>query len=205
MKDATSYKQTKQGILSRHQLLPLEIAGIARAVDFIERGNIQQITPESILALHKLAFGWIFDWAGSWRTGPAIFGDLEGVPYYEIPLLIQEYCKDLAERLRHIPKSDNNQLIKELVSLLAWAQHRFVVIHPFGDYNGRIARLLTIVVLNILDLPLITLSAQTEADRKIYIQALRDADQLDFTALEVLIYDALREALARASGLSTAK
>ena len=198
MDDATSYKQTKQGIISRQQLLPLESEGVRRALDFIQSGNFQHITPQAILELHRVAFGPIFDWAGSWRTGPATFGNLEGVAFFEITVLIQEYCRDLEERLRHLPpRSETEAYLRELVTLLAWAQHRFVVIHPFGDYNGRIGRLLTNAILYLLDLPFLELRAETEEDRKQYIQALRNADQLDFSSLESLMYDALREALQK--------
>ena len=198
MDDAISYKQTKQGILPRHQLLPLESEGVKRALDVIQSGTVRHITLQAILDLHKIAFGHIFDWAGSWRTGPATFGNLEGVPFFEIPVLIQEYCRDLEERLKHLPRrSETETYFRELITLLAWAQHRFVVIHPFGDYNGRIGRLLTNAILHLLDLPFLELRAESEEDRKQYIQALRNADQLDFSSLEDLMYDALREALQK--------
>ena len=198
MDDATSYKQTKQGILPRHQLLPLESEGVQRAFDFIQSGKLQHVTPQSILELHKIAFGPIFDWAGSWRTGPATFGNLEGAAFFEIPVLVQEYCRDLEERLKHLPpRSETENYFRELVALLAWAQHRFVAIHPFGDYNGRIGRLLTNAILHTLDLPFLELRAESEEDRKRYIQALRSADELDFSSLEGLMYDALREALQK--------
>lgn len=41
--------------------------------------------------------------------------------------------------------------LAEVISLLAWFQHRFVWIHPFNDYNGRVARLLTNLLLLNLD------------------------------------------------------
>src|SRR3989344_2374975 len=103
MPDATIYKQTKQGIIPRHQLLPLEAEGIQRGLEFVRTGNAYPITAQSILELHKTAFGPIFDWAGKWRTVDVTFGDLEGPPSHEIPVLIENFCRDLTERLKHLP------------------------------------------------------------------------------------------------------
>ena len=198
MQDATSYKQTKHGIIPRHQLLPLEIEGIERGLVFVREGKAFPITPETILKLHGVAFGPIFDWAGKWRLVDVAFDNLDGMPHFEIPMAVENYCQDLTERLKHLPpQSDTDSFFKELVSILAWAQHRFVVIHPFNDYNGRIARLLTNAILQSLDLPFLELKAESEEDRKRYIHALREADHLDFTEFEVILYDSLRESLQK--------
>jgi len=198
MDDSTSYKQTKQGVIPRSQLLPLEAEGIARGLEFVRSGKAYSIISQSILDLHQVAFGPIFDWAGKWRTVDVSFGNLAGPSTFELPVLIEDFCRDLAERLKHIPpQTDTDAFFKELVDLLAWAQHRFVVIHPFNDYNGRIARMLTNAILQSLGLPFVELLAESEADRKAYIQALRDADNHDFTALQNLLYDALKEALQK--------
>jgi len=78
--------------------------------------------------------------------------------------------------------------------LLAWAHHRFLWIHPFQDYNGRIGRLLINIILLDLALPAIELKVETTTNRKRYIKALQAADQGDLKLLEKLIEQALQEA-----------
>jgi Fic family protein len=104
----------------------------------------------------------------------------------------------LEERFKNLPdKRDIDLFFKELVSFLSWLQHQFVVIHPFNDYNGRIARLLTNMLLLRLELPLIEIKIEEIADRDRYIESMKNADNFDYTLLEGIIYDALREALER--------
>ena len=85
----------------------------------------------------------------------------------------------------------------ELISLLAWFQHRFVWIHPFNDYNGRVARLLTNLQLLNLGFPIITIKAETGVDRDKYIEAMKAADNYDFTKLEQLLTQALKTNLEK--------
>jgi len=84
-----------------------------------------------------------------------------------------------------------------MVELLAWFQHRFVVIHPFNDYNGRLARILTILILLNLNLPPIELKADTKADRQLYLNAMYKADEGNMNPLESLISEALTESLEK--------
>ncbi|MEK7451061.1 MAG: Fic family protein, partial [Patescibacteria group bacterium] len=157
-KGATSYKDTAFGILPRSKLIKLEIEGTKKGLEYLynlfKREKEVRITPELIIKLHEVSFGWIFPkWAGKYR--------------------------------------------KIQVSLLAWFQHQFVFIHPFQDYNGRIARMLTILILLILHVPPIELTAKTEGDRKRYILAMQQADEGNFNLLEKLIGQALAESLDR--------
>lgn len=92
-----------------------------------------------------------------------------------------------------IPRS---KLLKlEIVTLLAWFQHRFVFIHPFQDYNGRIARMITILILLQLDLPPTELKIGRGTDRKKYLAAMQKADEGDYSFLEQLISQTLSEML----------
>ena len=83
----------------------------------------------------------------------------------------------------------------EVISLLAWFQNRFVWIHPFNDYNGRVARILTNLLLLNLGFPILEIKADTGDDRDAYIQAMKAADQHDYSKLEGLIAAALNESL----------
>jgi cell filamentation protein len=194
-RDKTSYKATKRGVLPRSELLVLENAAVARGIQFIRARRIP-VTPDYILALHKKAFGPIFDWAGKFRKVDVRYGGKDAPHFYEVPALIKQFCDDLEERCKHLPdKSDTDRFFKEIVSFLAWLQHRFVVIHPFDDYNGRTARLVTNALLLRLDLPPLEIAVAGEKERKVYIAAMRSADERDYSALEALLYAALQESL----------
>lgn len=197
---ATSYKETAFGIIPRSTLLTLELEGTKKGLeylhDLVKKDRDISITSLFVCKLHEVSFGWIFpQWAGTYRKIQVTFSDKEAPPYFQISELVTNLCKDLAERLKHLPDSADEQFILEVAKILSWFQHRFVFIHPFQDYNGRTARMLTILILLKLDLPPIELQAETGSDRKRYLTAMQKADEGDHSPLEHLIGQALSEAL----------
>lgn len=198
-KSATSFKETAFGILPRSEIVKLEAEGIKKAQQYIIKlsNPRTKITPQVILDIHKQGFGFIFpDWAGKFRTVDVTVGDYEPPHYSKLSELIKNLCEDLAERLKHLPLPQNEEtFLAELISLLAWFQHRFVWIHPFKDYNGRVARLLTNLLLLNLGFPIITIKAETGKDRTKYVQAMKAADNHDYSKLESLLAKALKESL----------
>ena len=198
-KGATSYKETAFGILPRSKIIPLEAEGTKKALQYIVilSEKKTKITPELIQDIHRVGFDFIFpDWAGKFRTVDVTVGDYEPPHYSKIAVLIKNLCDDLEERLKHIPSPENEeQFLAEVISLLAWFQHQFVWIHPFNDYNGRIARLLTnFLVLN-FGLPALEIKAGTEQDRQRYINAMKEADKHNLSKLESLLANALKDSL----------
>jgi hypothetical protein len=69
------------------------------------------------------------------------------------------------------------------LELLAFAEGRFLSIHPFPDFNGRTIRLFLLELLRRLDLPRVTLAPESETERELYFRALEAADQLDWQPL----------------------
>jgi len=199
-KGATSYKETAFGILSRKKLLQREIEGTKKGLDFIS-GLINKnkqiaITSELLYTLHDVSFGWIFpDWAGKYRKIQVTLSGKEAPLYFQVPELMAALCKDLSERLKHVPAAKNENFILEVVRLLAWFQHRFVFIHPFQDYNGRTARMLTQLLLLKFDLPAVEIQVETIGQRKQYIQALQTGDDGDLSKLEDILNQTLTEGL----------
>lgn len=197
-KGETSYHDTAFGIIPRSRLIQLEIEGLKKAWDFVlqkRAGAKIPITPESLKQIHCVGFGWIFpECGGKFRTIDVEVSDHKPPKFFLAPQLMLDFCRDLNERLRYLPKIDSSHFLKQLIKILAWMHHRFLWIHPFKDYNGRIARLLTSVVLLNLDLPPIELKMETRRGRHKYIEALRAADHGDYKPLEELIEAALKEA-----------
>ncbi|MBI4059001.1 Fic family protein [Candidatus Microgenomates bacterium] len=204
-KGATSYKETAFGIIPHSKLIKLELEGIKRGLEYIygiiQRRKATNVTPNLICKLHLISFGWIFPtWAGKYRKIQVTFSGKETPSYYQLPELITNLCQDLEERLKHLPEPLNDAFIIEVVKLLAWFQHQFVFIHPFQDYNGRTARMLTSFILLKLNLPPIELKAETGLDRKKYLKAMQKADGGNYSLLETLIKRALSESLEKVRG-----
>src|SRR3989339_1998924 len=190
-KGATTYKETAFGIISRSELLKLELEGTKRGLIFVGKNYKEDITPEFILRVHNTAFGWIFpEWAGKYRSIRVEFSGKEPVLPHQIPEQILNLCADLNERLNNLNKNDE-AYIENVVSLLAWFQHRFVWIHPFQDYNGRVARMITIQILLRMELPPIEIKAESNTDRQKHLNAMYSADEGNYEKLEKLIESAL--------------
>ena len=69
------------------------------------------------------------------------------------------------------------------LELLAFAEGRFLSIHPFRDFNGRTIRLFLLELLRRLDLPRVVLAPESPSERQAYFQALEAADRSDWQPL----------------------
>ena len=200
-KRATSYKETAFGILLRSKVVQLEKKGVAKALKYVAKLSSKKtkITPALICDIHKEGFGFIFpNWAGKLRTIDVTVGDFEPPHYSKVPELIQNLCDNLEERLKNLPNiSNDEQFLSEAISLLTWFQHQFAWIHPFKDYNGRVARLITNLIALNLGFPIVTIKAESGEDRENYNNAMKAADRHDLSRLEKLITEALKESLEK--------
>lgn len=117
-----------------------------------------------ILKLHKILLGGIDDEiAGKLRDfGVAIDGTLFKPPSF------QELNYELKEFLKWYNKAKRKINVFELAGLV---HLKFVTIHPFGDGNGRIARLLQNFVLKNYKYPMLDIPYK---DREKYYDSLED-------------------------------
>lgn len=193
----TSYKETAFGIIPRSKLIPLEIEGIKLAWDFVlqkhSKGAIP-ITPIFIQKIHEVGFKWIFPkMGGKFRSIDVTVSNHTPPKFYLTQQLITDFCQDIKVRLKYIPNINDNNFLDKLIEFLAWIHHRFLWIHPFQDYNGRIGRLLINIILLNFNLPPIELKVETTEGRKKYVEALQKADKGDFILLEKIIKSAIKE------------
>lgn len=193
----TSYRQTAFGIIPRSKLILLEIEGTKKAWDFILAESAKGRIPLSvnfIKELHKTGFGWILpEFGGQFRTIDVTVSAHTPPPFYRVGPLMADLTADLETRLENLPALENNVFFDALAGLLAWWHHRLLWIHPFVDYNGRIARLLINAVLLNLNLPPIELKVETKKGRAQYVHALKAADQSHYQELEEIIRQAIEE------------
>ena len=109
-----------------------------------------------------------FDTAkGDWRLAQ-VYVDKKYFPdYKKVPNLLEQLCISVNEKIDTVKDT-------EILKLSADIHYNFVNIHPFGDGNGRTARLLMNYIQLYHGEPLIKIFTE---DRAEYIDALNDAEE----------------------------
>lgn len=98
-----------------------------------------------------------------------------------------QFEDEITHRMKNIKSEE------DLVEVLAYAHHRFVFIHPFTNGNGRTARLITDLIAVLNGYEFIRLYYREGKEREKYIEAIRAADQYDYSKLRELIKKELRK------------
>jgi CRISPR-associated endonuclease/helicase Cas3 len=133
-----------------------------------------------IMEIHRrLCADLVPDWAGKWRDIEVQVGRLSPPLPHDLPMLMREYGRDLQARLEGLHENAGELLLE----FLAFAEGRFLTIHPFRDFNGRTIRLFLTELRRRLDLPRVTLAPEDELARQAYFSALESADRLDWQPL----------------------
>lgn len=197
----TSFRQTKEGILPRSKVIELEIYGtnIGLVNLFKISKSKRKISPEFIKEIHKYCFEKILsEKAGKYRTEQVSYSGKEAPHYSKIPELIKTLCDDVNHMIDNIITNED-LYIEKIIEMLSLFQHRFVYIHPFLDYNGRMSRLFTNYLLAINDLPIVEINTDDSSNRKKYIRSLQEADNGNYLELQKIITKALNESIDQSS------
>ena len=179
---ATRNIETTRGVLSYAELAPLLADRVAVVEAAIVAGEFaaSPVDDHFILHLHRRICGDLVpEWAGKWRDIEVQVGNLRPAPWHQLPVLMRDYTLDLQARWA----AASSSLSSLTLELLAFAEGRFLTIHPFRDFNGRTIRLLLTEIVRRLELPKLTLTAEGDEARRAYFLALEAADQMDWTPL----------------------
>lgn len=114
------------------ELAQKEYLGSAvRAVAFL-RKNKRITSVEDLKKIHKIMFGWLYDWAGQIRDYELTKGETEFLEYSRIKFGIEE----IDEKIRQLASK------KELEDTdYAFLLDRLNYLHPFREGNGRSSKL----------------------------------------------------------------
>jgi fido (protein-threonine AMPylation protein) len=144
---------TLQGPKLYSELVPQLALGVEHVMkQIVLRGRDDQgFSYGRILDLHKEAFKGVVAWAGRVRTKDVQVGNHFPPPYYQVRELLKQFADDLEYRVGKLDLEDLDQ--EEVMNIFALCEGRFTYIHPFTDFNGRISRLLSWMLVIRLGLP----------------------------------------------------
>lgn len=128
------------GIKSRRTIDQQEALALFKAekwaVRYFTRNHC--FTGPDIQKIHKVFLGKIYDWAGRYRNVNLTKGDFPFAPARQIPRLMAEFSGKILARYTPC-LSNNNEKAIEAISIV---HSELLLIHPFREGNGRLARLL---------------------------------------------------------------
>lgn len=135
-KTTPSYRETKFWILSIAEIEGVIFDNLIQTKAFLIR-NYKNLdwNIATFLHIHSLLCGSHFEAAGSYRKHQVQLGNFTPIPYFQVPIEMEQLDANITERMKHAKDEAEK---KELLAYVMW---RLLWIHPFFDYNGRTVRL----------------------------------------------------------------
>jgi cell filamentation protein len=181
---------TRVGDMNAAESQALELAQDA-AVD--QYGPNHRFTANDICALHRLWLGPIYPWAGEYRSVNIGKGGFQFAHAPRIAGLMAELERDALRR--HTPCLAVK--VAEVASALAEVHAELILVHPFRDGNGRLARLLTLLMALQAGLPPLDFSPLAGRGKRTYIAGIHAAMNREYAVLTVIMSRVIERSMRR--------
>lgn len=185
------------GVTRRREMDRLEAQAQYRAMESIlgEYGPEHRFTAADVRHLHRTWLGEIYEWAGAYRQVNLSKGDFPFAAAAQVPRLMVAFEREALAANTPCAGMDTGQL----ASALAVVHTELVLIHPFRDGNGRVARMLAALMAAQAGLPLLDFSGVRGKARSTYFAAVRSGLDRDYGPMTGVFAAVVRRTL-RASG-----
>ena len=145
--------KNRLGLTSKDEMDATEAKALEQAMDVLVRtyDEIHRFTATDLCDCHRTWLGDIYEWAGHYRQ---VNVSKDGFPFaaaMQVPALMDQFERDMLRRCTPCKFADR----AEVVRALAETHVELVLIHPFRDGNGRIARVLSTMMALQAGLPLL--------------------------------------------------
>ncbi len=185
--------RNKLGITSTREMAKQEkeaqLRVLDKLTDIYQRDH--RVTSADICFIHKIWLGDIYEWAGRYRQ---VKMDKDGFPFAypeQIPKLMTEFEKGPLRQFTPCLFKSREEVIKAL----AVVHTELVLIHPFREGNGRVARMLAILMALQAGLPPLDFGGLTGKKKKEYIEAIHAGFQGNYKPMEKIFESVIRKTL----------
>ncbi|SRR5581483_3338575 len=148
-------------------------------------------TANDICEIHKSWLGDIYEWAGNYRQVNVSKGSFPFAAAAQVPKLMQDFDRQALRR--HTPCDFESR--DEVINALAETHVELVLIHPFREGNGRIARVLSTLALQ-AGLPLLNFSDIAAGEKKEeYFAAVRAGLDRNYEPMKKIFSEIIEKSL----------
>lgn len=158
-------------------------------------GPDRRFTAADVCELHRLWLGPIYDWAGQYRSLNIHKAGFQFAHAPLIPRLMAELERGVLAR--HTPCRPNDD--GAIAAALAEVHGELILIHPFREGNGRLARLLALLMAFQAGLPPLDFSPLAGRGRRAYIAGIHAALSGNYVPLAAMFERVIARSRRRAA------
>jgi len=186
--------KNRLGITSRQEMDEAEARALEQAMDRLIRqyDEMHRFTTADLRECHKTWLCHIYEWAGQYRRVNLSKDDFPFAAAAHIPALMEQFEQGVLRRntpCRFPTRTD-------VIRALAETHVELVLIHPFRDGNGRLARVLSTLMALQAGLPLLVFSVIAGDKKKEYVTGVQAGWDKNYGPMEKLFAEIIERSLA---------
>ncbi|MFH1564048.1 MAG: Fic family protein [Nitrospirota bacterium] len=177
--------KNKLGITGKRKIDCLETQALLETQEYYYRviSKDDPITEDLIKGMHYKFLGEIYEWAGNYRKVNLSKGGFTWPPAYLVAKNMAEFEKNTL--LVYTPCKVGS--IDDVANSIAIVHSEFLLVHPFREGNGRIARLISDLMALQSDFPVLDFDFSKRRTRDNYIKAVTQGYKQNYEPLKSLI------------------
>jgi len=181
------------GITSKREMSRMETRELFNITEALIKTihRDQRFKSETICHIHRMWMGSIYAWAGHYRQVHMSKGGFPFAAPAFIPKLMSEFEQNVL--FKYTPCRFN--LREDILQALTIVHVEFLLIHPFREGNGRLARLLSILMALQAGLPLLDFSNIKGKEKEKYFAAVRAGLDQNYQFMQQIFDDVLSRTL----------
>ncbi len=150
-----------------------------------------QFTAEDVCRIHKIWLGRIYPWAGKYRQVNISKGGFSFAAAKHIPDLMKDFESNVLKKVTPC----REQSLDQIITALAVVHTELVLIHPFREGNGRLARLLSVLLCWQAQLPTLDFTSINGKKKTEYFAAVQTGMSRDYKPMEEVFRAVLKRTL----------
>jgi cell filamentation protein len=176
---------TRKREMDRRELME-QLRAMAELVDRYDRDH--RFTADDICEIHRIWLGPVYAWAGKYRQVNLVKGDFPFATAGQIPRLMAELEKSALAKYTPC----RGESIEAIIRALSVVHTELVLIHPFREGNGRVARMLASLMSLQAGLPALDFGSIRAWKRHEYFAAVQAGLKRDYQPMERIFTSVIR-------------
>lgn len=182
--------KNRLGIRFKREMDQIETKALRMAEEALLRtyGRKHRFTAFDLRAMHRLWLGKIYAWAGNYRRVNISKEEFSFAFAAQVPKLMKELERGPLHRQTPCTFGSEDRIVQALAEVHA----ELLLVHPFREGNGRLARLLATLMALQAGLPPLDFRSIKGAKKQAYFAAVRAGMDRNYKPMEQMFREILR-------------